>query len=146
MSHMHKLWGALALVGLASAAPTPANARNLLLGSSFGVPGQNYTFDYLVLGGGQAGLTMAARLSENPSLLVGVVEAGSFYEITNGNISQIPAMDTYYAGKAVDDWQPGIDWGFITTPQAVSSPTWYRRCGLLITLGCSQRLCPLPSR
>ena len=116
-------YASAALVALATAVPTPintGNAPNLLLGSSFGVPGQSYTFDYLVIGGGQAGLTMAARLAERQSLLVGVVEAGSFYEITNGNISQVPATDIFYAGKNVTDWQPGIDWGFVTTPQRVN--------------------------
>ncbi|KAJ9648120.1 hypothetical protein H2199_001897 [Coniosporium tulheliwenetii] len=48
---------------------------------------------------------------------VAVIEAGSFYEISNGNLSQVPATSVYYIGKAVDDWHPGIDWGFITTPR-----------------------------
>jgi choline dehydrogenase-like flavoprotein len=34
------------------------------------------TFDYLIVGGGLAGLVVAARLSENPSISVGVIEAG----------------------------------------------------------------------
>ncbi|KAL8967683.1 MAG: hypothetical protein Q9197_005300, partial [Variospora fuerteventurae] len=34
------------------------------------------TFDYLIAGGGTAGLTLAARLSENPVVTVGVIEAG----------------------------------------------------------------------
>lgn len=33
-------------------------------------------FDYLIVGGGTAGLTVAARLSENPDITVGVLEAG----------------------------------------------------------------------
>ena len=48
-----------------------------------------------------------------------VIEAGGFYEIGNGNISQVPATDGVYAGKAEDDWQPLVDWGYVTTPQAV---------------------------
>ena len=105
---------------LVTAAPiaNPVNVeRSLLTGSSFGIPGQDYTFDYVVVGGGQAGLTVAARLAENSSLTVAVIEAGTFYETTNGNISQVPATDLFYAGKAVNNWQPGIDWGFVTTPQ-----------------------------
>jgi len=109
----------VALATLANSIPFPKVPNGLLLGSSFGIPGQNYTFDYLIVGGGNAGLAVAARLAENPSLLVGVIEAGSFYELTNGNLSQLPAQDIYFAGKDKDDWQPGIDWGFITTPQAV---------------------------
>ncbi|KAJ1300911.1 hypothetical protein OPQ81_003336 [Rhizoctonia solani] len=36
------------------------------------------TFDYVVIGGGTAGLTLAARLSENPNTTVGVIEAGEY--------------------------------------------------------------------
>ncbi|KAG9244293.1 oxidoreductase [Calycina marina] len=107
----------LALLASGTVAAPLTLPRGILLGSSFGVPGQAYNFDYLVVGGGNAGLTVAARLAENPALLVGVVEAGGFYELTNGNISQVPSTDIYYAGKDQDDWQPGIDWGIITTPQ-----------------------------
>ena len=35
------------------------------------------SFDYLIVGGGTAGLAVAARLSENPDVTVGVVEAGA---------------------------------------------------------------------
>ncbi|KAI4117406.1 MAG: hypothetical protein LQ345_002347 [Seirophora villosa] len=89
-----------------------------LLGSSFGVPGNNATYEYIIVGGGTAGLTLATRLAEQQSGRVAVIEAGGFYEIGNGNISQIPAGDGVYAGKAEDDWQPLVDWGYVTTPQA----------------------------
>lgn len=112
----------LALAAITTSAPTPnfnTVPQNIVHGSSFGIPGRNYTFDYLVIGGGQAGLTIAARLAENASLLIGVVEAGTFSYLTNGNLSEVPATDITYAGKDVDDWHPGIDWGFVTTPQEV---------------------------
>ena len=92
-----------------------------LLGSSFGVPGTNATYEYIVVGGGTAGLTLATRLAEQQSGRVAVIEAGGFYEIGNGNISQIPADDGTYTGKSKTDWQPLVDWGYITSPQAVSS-------------------------
>lgn len=93
-----------------------------MLGSSFGIP-KNQTFDYLVIGGGTAGLTIATRLAEQGVGSVAVIEAGGFYELNNGNLSQIPAQDAFYVGTDLDDWQPGIDWGFHTTPQAVSCPS-----------------------
>lgn len=42
------------------------NAKPLeyrLLGLSFGIPGDNATFDYVIVGGGNAGLTLATRLA-----------------------------------------------------------------------------------
>jgi len=63
-------------------APTPASENHLaarrLLGTSFGLPG-NKTFDYVVVGGGTAGLAIATRLAEDASKQVAVIEAGSFY-------------------------------------------------------------------
>ena len=106
---------------LANAAPTPGAvhflARNRLFGSSPNAPGAA-TYDYVVVGGGTAGLVMAARLSENPSVSVAVVEAGSFYE-QPGNSSQIPFYDSLWTGKDPKDSNAVIDWGFVTTPQAV---------------------------
>lgn len=121
---MHsKLCAASLLLGSAvfvQSAPTHLNQLDArrLLGSSFGVPGSDQSFDYVVLGGGNAGLTIATRLAETAT--VAVIEAGSFYEISNGNISQIPADDSFFSGKDKDDFNPLIDWGFQTTPQAVS--------------------------
>lgn len=89
-------------------------------GSHFGVPAEPATYDYIIIGGGNAGLTLANRLSANTSTLIAVVEAGNFYEITNGNNSQIPAQDTSWTSKALTDVNPLVDWGFNTTPQAVS--------------------------
>lgn len=91
-----------------------------LSGSSFGVPGVNATYDYVVVGGGMAGLTVATRLVQQSASTVAVIEAGSFYEISNGNLSQVPAFTWAYTGKELDNWHPLIDWGYRTTPQAVS--------------------------
>ncbi|RJE27140.1 Gmc oxidoreductase [Aspergillus sclerotialis] len=113
------LLAVLATVTYAAPAPPHIQSRGLL-GTSFGVPGKNATFDYIVVGGGTAGLTLATRLAEQQTGSVAVIEAGGFYEIDNGNISQIPAMDGRYTGTDKDDWHPLIDWGYITTPQAGS--------------------------
>lgn len=83
------------------------------------IPGKNVTFDYIVVGGGNAGLTIAARLAERQSGSVAVVEAGTFYEMGNGNQSQVPGLDDHYISKDPDDWQPLIDWGYVTSPQKV---------------------------
>ncbi|OTA92467.1 putative GMC oxidoreductase [Hypoxylon sp. CO27-5] len=65
-------------------------------------------YDYLIIGGGTAGLTVAARLSEDPDLLVGVLEAGPSApeEETISKPSQIlQTLGTKY------------DWQFQTVPQ-----------------------------
>ncbi|THZ99379.1 GMC oxidoreductase [Aureobasidium pullulans] len=90
-----------------------------LYSNSFGVPGLNATYDYVVVGGGTAGLTIAARLAEDPNISVAVIEAGGFYQQENGNGSVIPGLcTTQFTGSDPDDTQPLIDWGFTTTPQA----------------------------
>ena len=123
------LCAAIAISVVGAAAPEGSSSSQIhsnaharrMLGSSFGIP-KNQTFDYLVIGGGTAGLTIATRLAEQGAGSVAVIEAGGFYELNNGNLSQIPAQDAFYVGTDLDDWQPGIDWGFHTTPQAVSRP------------------------
>ncbi|KAJ5024143.1 hypothetical protein J3E73DRAFT_383428 [Bipolaris maydis] len=93
------------------------SAPGRLLGNSFGNPGANATFDYVVVGAGLAGALTASRLAEAlPHKTVAVLEAGSFYEISNGNYSQIPYYSTMYVGPSADDYQPLIDWGYFTEP------------------------------
>lgn len=94
-----------------------AQQKPPLLSSAFGVPGLNASFDYVIVGGGTAGLTLAARLAEN--FTVAVIEAGGFYETDNGNLSVIPGDAIQFVGADVNDFQPLIDWGFATTPQPV---------------------------
>ncbi|CZT53266.1 related to choline dehydrogenase [Rhynchosporium secalis] len=80
--------------------------------NNFGVPGINATYDYVIVGGGTAGLALAYRLAENRNFTVAVVEAGGFYEQENGNRTLVPG---YYV--------PNIEgaltnWNFKTLPQA----------------------------
>lgn len=54
------------------------------------------TYDYVIVGGGTAGLVLARRLAANFSLTVAVIEAGGFYELDNGNFSEIPAFASIF--------------------------------------------------
>ena len=90
-----------------------------VLGTSFGAIGTNTTFDYVVVRGGTAGLTVATRLASDPSISVAVIEAGGFYEVDNGNRSVVPGYASFYTGADANDYQPLIDWGFVTVPQTV---------------------------
>lgn len=97
--------------------PPYASPRELA-GNSFGIPGQNRTFDYVIVGGGLAGSVVATRLLELQNVTIALVEAGSFYEITNGNNSQVPFYSTNFIGNEPGDYQPLIDWSLKTVPQA----------------------------
>ena len=122
------------------AVPTASHiyARRLL-GSSFGVPGINATYDYIIVGGGTGGLALATRLAEQQAGSVAVVEAGGFYELGNGNFSQVPATDGYWVGKEKNDTNPLVDWGYVTTPQAVSlEMEQLGACNINISQGCSR--------
>lgn len=67
-------------------------------------------FDYVICGGGTAGLVLASRLSENPDVTVGVIEAGGNH--LNDPLVDTPAMFLQMFSK--DEY----DWAFKTTPQA----------------------------
>lgn len=65
-------------------------------------------------------MTIAYRLAEAGES-VAVIEAGSFYEIDNGNLSQIPQAAIDYSNASVSGIQPLVDWGIVTPPQPVRS-------------------------
>lgn len=52
--------------------------------ASFGTPGNNAFYDYVIIGGGTGGLAIAARLAENKDTLVAVIEAGGYYQVDDG--------------------------------------------------------------
>lgn len=90
-----------------------------LLGNSFGVPGTDATYDYVVVGGGNAGLAIANRLAHNHNhtASVAVIEAGGFYEHDWGNSSIVPGYAVQGTGSKANAYNPLVDWGFSTEPQ-----------------------------
>ncbi|KAL4745051.1 hypothetical protein BDW72DRAFT_199018 [Aspergillus terricola var. indicus] len=76
---------------------------------------QAETFDYIVVGGGTAGVTLAVRLAES-SHSVALIEAGAYYE-DSWPLAAIPGADVLPVGSDPDA-NFGADWGFVTAPQA----------------------------
>ena len=109
-----------------------------VLGSAFGLPGTNATYDYVVAGGGTGGLAIATRLAEDPNVSVAVIEAGGFYEIDNGNLSVVPGYANFYTGADSNNYQPLVDWDFTTTPQAASPSACPLTLPSLIVVGIEQ--------
>jgi choline dehydrogenase len=95
------------------------HAAALPPGSQFGRLGFPASFDYVVVGGGTAGLAVAHRLAEDGTCSVAVIEAGGFYEQDNGNLSTVPAFTSRFVGKNPTAKNPLIDWQQRTTPQTV---------------------------
>nr|AYV89171.1 glucose dehydrogenase FAD, quinone-like protein [Tetranychus evansi] len=113
--------------GLTGAAQTIGNMQSLemarqfmtVIASSFGplaVPysldftlssNMNATYDYIIVGGGSAGATLAARLSENPNIRILLLEAGGEENI----LSTIPVA-AFLLQKSP------LDWAYQSEPQA----------------------------
>ncbi|KAK3324619.1 hypothetical protein B0T19DRAFT_464800 [Cercophora scortea] len=70
------------------------------------------SYDYIVVGGGIAGLVVANRLSEDPDVTVLILEAGE------------PQV---YAGLVGHGWNPEYDWNITTAPQEFldNRTRWY---------------------
>lgn len=75
------------------------------------------TYDYVIVGGGTAGFTLAARLSEDYSTTVAIIEAGTYYQIKHPLLSTTPLGAAGFTGSSPDDINHGVDWGFVTAPQ-----------------------------
>lgn len=119
---MHSSCSFLSLLGLASRLVLVAcvPGRQTLsrpVGTHYGIPGQNRTFDYVVVGGGTAGNALAARLAEDPrGFTVAIVEAGGFPLYENGNLTQVPGYQGW--STHVDTTRPSlVEWDIETLPQ-----------------------------
>ncbi|KAI1818794.1 GMC oxidoreductase [Poronia punctata] len=66
-------------------------------------------YDYVIVGGGTAGLVVANRLSENPGWRVAVIEPGQDVR-DNANVTDV--------GRFMAAFGTEIDWDYTTTPQA----------------------------
>ncbi|KAF7318626.1 Choline dehydrogenase [Mycena chlorophos] len=85
------------------------------------------TFDFVVVGGGTAGLAVAARLAEWTNITIAVIEAGSDGSEFEQQIA-IPGM-SYLDGLTGTSY----DWSYPTTPQTYADNevrTWPRGKGL----------------
>lgn len=68
----------LALFSISSSSSAQFIHNELPIGSSFGLIGQNATYDYVIVGAGTAGAALAYRLAADGRYSVAVIEAGSF--------------------------------------------------------------------
>ncbi|KAJ5732359.1 Dehydrogenase patE [Penicillium malachiteum] len=72
----------------------------------------NSTFDYVVVGGGTAGITIGARLAQHGSR-VAIVEAGGFYELQHP-VAKVPGAAIIGIGSNPKTASP-IDWRFVVS-------------------------------
>lgn len=88
------------LLAFTKASPIQQEKRQLngLLSSLAGTLGVDQAFDYIVLGGGTAGLTIAKRLAENTGVSVAVIEAGTLYQVADPVLAMTPVGDVAFVG------------------------------------------------
>jgi choline dehydrogenase-like flavoprotein len=77
--------------------------------------GLDKPFDYIIVGGGTAGLVVASRLTEDSDVRVLVVEAGA--DKTSDPLVLTPGLVAGLYGK--DEY----DWNFTSVPQVIH-PSW----------------------
>jgi choline dehydrogenase-like flavoprotein len=70
-------------------------------------------FDYIIIGGGTAGLTVASRLTEDAHIRVLIIEAGPDH--SNDPLVRTPGLVVAQYGKEE------YDWNFLSVPQVSTS-------------------------
>ncbi|KIY01127.1 uncharacterized protein Z520_02679 [Fonsecaea multimorphosa CBS 102226] len=102
-----------AAAGIALAAPSAHESRNTHLRTRNIIDGTSIadSYDFVIVGGGLAGLVLGARLSEDANHTVLVLEAGSDGDEYRDRIDT-PAY-AYYESL----WPTDLNWAFTTTPQ-----------------------------
>jgi choline dehydrogenase-like flavoprotein len=83
-------------------------------------PPSSQTYDYIIIGGGTAGLTLANRLSENPSVSTLVIEPGES-QLNNPNVTDISRLAYTYDSP--------LDWAYETTVQEFGGGRQVMRAG-----------------
>ncbi|KAE9385062.1 alcohol oxidase [Gymnopus androsaceus JB14] len=65
------------------------------------ITGEDQVFNFVIVGGGTASVTIAAQLAEDSSVMVALIEAGSFYELDNAPLSSTPFSDLISSGLSI---------------------------------------------
>lgn len=101
----------LSIILLFSASSLVASQSCLADCTPFDQPAaESASYDYVVVGGGTAGVTIGARLAQQ-GFQVAVVEAGGYYEVMRP-ITSIPGAASLGAGADVRT-ATSIDWKFV---------------------------------
>jgi choline dehydrogenase-like flavoprotein len=135
------------LPALSSSAPILSSLGDIFNGAipllpNFAPALSNNTFDYIVVGAGTAGLTLASRLSEDGKSSVLVIEAGDDidYNLVAKELSQTPGGDVVGCGSDDSDFEQNtVDWGFKTVAQRGANGRSVRYARGKVTGGSSTR-------
>ncbi|KAJ3743523.1 alcohol oxidase [Lentinula detonsa] len=116
---MRNLYQSFALLTALSSVASSSAVCNV--GSNDPVAFSEISLDYLVIGGGTAGLAVASRLAEDTEVQVGVIEAGTFHR--DDPLIDVPVNVGLTEGNPLYDWdyttiaQPGANGQSFAVPR-----------------------------